>query len=531
MSLSIALLALTLLGAQDERWLALPVPELSLEPVAPPPVPALEPGSHLALGDTYADPLAERELSVAPHLPVGVFLELIDEDARRRGERLEIRRPPPPILLRGPASALARSRALVADLDAAARAMEIDVAVWLFDGAANGAADGAADGAAPQGPPDWTGRTRSGGSLTFGERRSASFLSGYRVDVANGAGAADPELATALTGELVALRAWRVGGGERVLVSGVLDLAELAGLESFDPDSPDLGTVQVPTIGALEVRFAGTFASGEPLRVRVEGAPLERPARTLWVRATTRPDERSPDRAWRCADVALVGSAVSELALPSPGSGLAVRTSTRAGTVVEPLTAASIWGQVEAAFRERSFGADAPGPPFLVYAPGLLIAPADDAALWSEVDALVAAAESARTRTALVTVAHGDLRVELPVAEGYPARVLAGTETTALVDYDTEIAQDSWMGLPRIAKAFDGVCVQGRLARDAFVARHWVARSEPGGSLGRADTTHGGLALPRRTSSEGIASARIGTAGYRAERADRPGLSIAVRER
>ena len=100
------------------------------------------------------------------------------------------------------------------------------------------------------------------------------------------------------------------------------------------------------------------------------------------------------------------------------------------------------------------------------------------------------------------------------MAQGYPARVMVGTERTHVGDYDAEIASEMWMSVPAVARSFDGVLVQGRLAGDGFPATYWIATSGAAAELGPRETTHGRLRLAGRSLRAGSATPRAGTPGF-----------------
>ena len=494
------------------EWAEFPVPALSSEPSGGLELLPLRDGVHVVLNDdrderrTGASAAGSLQSGAGGHrLPLSLLTELLEDDARRRGETLRVLRPAPPLIATGDAAALARARATCAALDEAARRQEIRLAVWLVP-AAGGSSGVLAPGTGPSGPPQHVATVRSGEAARFGERVEQAFLATYRADVAADSEVADPVFGSARTGRTLHLTAWRVEGGRALLVEGFLDLAELAALDPYDTGSPDLGLIQRPTVRSVQVRFGGRVESGGRLAVAIEGAPLAAPAWTVVVEARTDPDEPRHDQPWRVVDVALLESPMRSLELPSPGLGPSSGGLVDLpGTTLEPLGALSIWGQVQAASADRR------GPLPQGHAlPGLLIAPAAERGFWERAEALIAAAERARVATGLLEVRAGSLRVALPVYAGLSARVLVGEERTWIVDYEPQIAPEAWLAAPDVRRSFDGVLVQGRLDGGAFPLSWWRTSTRVPAALEPRDTTHGRLEPVRRSFRGDRARVRTG---------------------
>jgi hypothetical protein len=121
----------------------------------------------------------------------------------------------------------------------------------------------------------------------------------FDVEVAADSGIAAPVLGTAAHGRTLHLRASRIEGGRRIHLAGLLDLADLASLERFDPETPDLGTLQEPRIDFVQVAFAGVVDSGGTLEVEIAGAPLALPGWKLSIRPTTRVEDAGKRRRLR----------------------------------------------------------------------------------------------------------------------------------------------------------------------------------------------------------------------------------------
>jgi hypothetical protein len=96
-------------------------------------------------------------------------------------------------------------------------------------------------------------------------------------------------------------------------------------------------------------------------------------------------------------------------------------------------------------------------------------------------------------------VQHGAAFVRLPVANGARWRVLAGHETTAVVDYDVEIAPETWMPGPRVERMLDGFCAQGLAGEGHASYSAWIAATPEKQLVERSSVPLGRLELHRRT--------------------------------
>ena len=474
-------------------WSALPLPSLS----QPAPAEVFDAGAafggHLELGPTRSAP---APTPTSFRLPISNLIELLEEDARRAGTELRCLRTAPPLLARGSEEGLARARALLEDLDRAGVRQQIELEITLT-----------ADGATPT---RFTQRVRSGENVRFGTRETLGFLADFEVDVASGGGTADPIIGRVIVGERTEVRAWRMPDGAGVFVLGTLDLSELAGIDTLDPGSTDLGQLELPRVRSVVVQFAGAIQSGAALNVVVSGAPLERSEWTLSVRATTEP-ERSAT--WRVADIAWLESSPPETQFLTPGAGLLVRDHDDYGvSAIAPLSSAILWGELEA-----SLGARRAERPLFSLAPGVVVAPAADQRVWGELDALLEAAQQSRAATRGLEVRAGALFVRTSIAEGIQLRVQSGEERTALIDFDTEIAPEYWLAEPRVARVFDGIMVQARLAGSELLGSWWESSSGAPRPLGRDETLHGRIGLPTRSFRSGPIRMALGTSADSAE--------------
>jgi hypothetical protein len=249
----------------------------------------------------------------------------------------------------------------------------------------------------------------------------------------------------------------------------------------------------------VQVAFSDVVRDGGRTEVRIAGAPLAEPDWTIWIeaRAAAPAPETgggAPGRAAR--DRAFVLGAALPRVPPAPGGGRDVSIDTeRQLHDFEALSPSAVAAAVEAR-RSRS---DARGPRLPLYwTDALLFVPRADPAALAEARELVRAAESGRLATRRVELEHGAFRASLPLTLGRAGRVVVGTERTWLVDYDIEIAPESWMPAPRVAAVFDGLVVEllpfeGGLAADA-----WSASSDAPQVLEAGDAMLGRVQLPAR---------------------------------
>ncbi len=508
MKLLVAPLLLALPAAplpqEDAGWRVLPLPSLTAEPPAAPALRRLVQGSHLELPEDHLD---EAEASPSPRLTRASLLELLREDARRRDLDVALHPTAPPLLGRGRAEALQAVESRLAELEAHARSFDVELEVWLT--AAPGPGTTRPDEAAfasliGDAPSLGVARVRSGEWAALGDRRTSEFVADYRVEVAADSGVATPNLGRRLTGRTVHLRPCRVARGTRVHVEGFLDLSVPSRTETFDPGTPDLGLVEQPLVRGMQVAFAGAVDSGGLLCVELRGTDFEPADWSLWIRATTTP---AAAQELRALDLALVESRATDLPLPTPGAGLPTHDAPRRPPVrLEAITSSTLAAVFEQSRSARSEKIGRGSWPLVSFAPALLLAVPDDDAAWAQVEALVAAAERARCRGAELVVRSGAATVRLPVTEGLPARVLAVLEQPVVTEYEVQVAPETWMPAPLVARRLDGALVQGHLSGERFWHTSWWAASARSEEIPRAKLGIARLDLLRRTWSPGAGS-------------------------
>jgi hypothetical protein len=487
--MSATCLALLLpLAPAVQDWTPLELPELCAERAPGPWQPPLVDGAHVLL-ERFEGP---RRPEARAELSASQLAQVLENEARRQGRQLLVYSGAPPLLVQGAQADTEWAREQLAGIDRAARALEVELDVLLAPARADGDELEPAEAA-------WRHRAqvRSGDTASFGERVHHPFVSTFDVEVSSDSGVAAPVIGSAFTGATVHLRVARVDGGRRVHVVGLLDLAEAREWGEFDPDTIDLGMVQEPVVASVQVAFSGVVASGEALEVELRGAPLEQPDWTVVVRASTFPDEESESaEGWRLVDLALLAEAPRQLPAFELGTGLDAQAWLEGlAGAASPITPSALFLRSESLRRGATRGAPGNGVP----TERTLLLPAAEAEAAAALSQLVRALESGRTGTRRVELTSGPMQVRFPVATGEVARVSAGTERTWLVDYDTQIAPDTWMPAPRVERAFDGLVWQAR-AEGATLHGAWAETRTAGVEVrSKEQASMGVLQLPARS--------------------------------
>jgi len=504
-------LALPLSLAPQEGWTPLELPGLCLEPAPSTTFAPLQGGGHVHLdGRDDASSRGARPLPSAQD--VG---HLLERAAGAAGRRLELFPFSPPLLVRGGEEDVEWARATLAALDAAGARQRVTLTVWLAPRA--GFTPGG-EAAAEAGVRSWRSVTRPGEEVAFGERRHEDFIAGYDVNVSTDSGVAAPRVGSVCTGETVHLVASRVQGGRGFHLRGVLDLAELAELEVFDPHTPDLGELHQPRVRTASVAFSGTGRSGELLRVELEGTPLARPDWTLVVRAETEAEpglDATAGTGWSAIDVSLLAQRPRRLERITPGAGLEGLAALEAlAPSAATLTASGVLSAVESRGDPRA-GARASGrgpTPYLVGEGFLMVAPEEGPrSLARRLTDFADTVQAPRLDAHRLELRRGGLRVAFPVASGEASRVLVGEERVWLTGYESEIAPNTWMPSPLVEKAFDGLAWQGRCDGRRLSTSLWTSSTEEVTVRDRFQAQLGALQLPRRSVRGASASVELDT--------------------
>src|SRR5262245_55676947 len=109
-------------------WTALEVPALCSPQRASAHPDVLSDGSHLRLRPRGND---EARPAPPPWLPQALVAQILEDDARARGHKLEFLRSSPALIARGPDEALASARALLRDIAAQSQRLEIELGLEL----------------------------------------------------------------------------------------------------------------------------------------------------------------------------------------------------------------------------------------------------------------------------------------------------------------------------------------------------------------------------------------------------------------
>lgn len=509
MSIAAPLLCLALVqGGEPGSWRALSLPGLCRAAPRVLSTPRLVQGTHLIVAGPDLD--GGEALAPEARIAVPMFAAWLGEEARRQGWSLQVHPTSPPLLVRGPTPSLDGAAGLCAELERASRALEIELACWLVRGPDTSAPGAAAPGSAAAGSTPWArARVLSGEEVLLGERASRSYVHGYSVEVAADSGVAAPMIGRALSGEVVHLRAMRVRGGAAVHVEGLLDLARLASVETFEISATDLGSVEQPRLETLQVAFAGTVENEKSLRIAWKGiAGLGDLAEgSLWIvpRCERDPEGTEAGR-WRVLDTALLEAAPWELPLAVPGAQL--DASADPGVDEGDWTAFSSAQLVKEAEAQKT--SSTRGRPAFVGGRGVVLGPRQDADGWAAILDLVGAFERLRTTGGEITVRQGAAEVRFSAAHGVRWRVLCGQETSAVVDFDVEIAPETWMPGPRVERRIDGFFAQGRLVADGASYSAWSTATTDARVVERDRLPLGRLELSRRTVRQGRGEARAG---------------------
>jgi hypothetical protein len=493
------LLCLALAPSSAEDWTPLPAPSVcraGLEVFVPP---VLSSGSHLELA--RADAPAALEPATAA-LPYALFLQMVEDDARARGSRLEVQRFEGGALVRGDKAVVALANALSDQLEAAGRALDIDLAVSMTPTKAT------------SGALQFERRVRSGDTTFFGTRESLSFVAGFSVQVAAQSGQSEPVIGRAFHGRGLHLNACRVDGGARVFVRGFFDTAEIAEVPQFDPDTADLGVLQQPQVVWTQLEFSGVVDSSGTLSVSVNGANGTAGEWTITIQARTRADLASEGAALDASgfvvfDLAFASS-TGFLARERPSAQLLGAKKTAAndfrGSAIPPSAIASL---VEAARGPAPRG----GRPPLYWSDRLLLVPRSDSAAVLEARSLLHGLESARLVESRVEVGFKNLSASLPLCASASSRFVSGSERPLLVEYRLEVAPEIWMPTPVVESVFDGACFEFAAGARAVDVALVTAESGPVTEVKRENAQIGRLQTVARVVRSGGTHVDPGSTG------------------
>ncbi len=427
--------ALLPIGAQETDWALVPIRALSGDPKQRG---ALLDGQHLVWPDEEAAALAA---DLGPELPLRLAEDLAIEAASAAGGNVQLL--DGSLLVRGPAASHAAARGALEALDSALAQLRFDVEVRLSVAGSTGA------------PLIEERRPiRAGGLGVFGQQQTHAYVHGYRIEVAQDVAIGTPEVGQALVGDLLHLWASTTigAGGERELfVQGFLDVSRLTSLDPFDTELLDLGLVEQPVLESTQVMFAGTVPKEGALRLSVSGPTEETAQLTLEVSATAlRAGAANP----AVVDLSR-GLWRSRLRTPHvfapDGPPLLPPGETPAGLA-----------QLEA----RQFPTRGAQPPR-----------STESLLFAQASSPTSARRLRRLREALdplsapaeVKVAWDDFSATIPTVAGALVRVGRTRETTMVVGYSPELANDAALCRPVIEHVVTGTVVEAVLRGDEVV--------------------------------------------------------------
>lgn len=484
--------SLLLLVPAVQDWSAHPLPSICSAPAHIEGPALLGSGTHIDLRpEAYASRLIP-EASLAPSL----LTQLISGAFNRSS--LTLVPGSNPLLVRSTQAEANRLRSIFAALDDAGDRLQIQLQVSLLNTAApNASTSPHLSGDTSQTAPGahYSGTTRSGDTISFGVRSQRNFVGGFDTEVSTDAGVAEPLRSLAYYGETLHLLCCRVRSGTAVHIEGLLDLATIPEVRVFDPDTPDLGQFEQPRVSICQIAFSGVATPDEPLRVLIQGSAAFG-ERTLIISATTQADPAPSSIGWIVRDLAFLDS--PGLPLTGPQADLRRRYDKRPLPKARTQTApASLVGLLT---ERSSIGSDSGR---IHSTERLLLIPADNPSALARTEALIAAMEAPLLNPSRCSVHFGDTQLDIPLTHGRPLRVLLGEEQPYLVDYNSDIAPNSWMPNPVSEVVFDGLCLEGVGFGAEVQTRWWIATT---GSVQIAgiDTAHlGALQQPERHFSAG----------------------------
>ena len=391
-----------------------------------------------------------------PPLLVPILLQLLEEELRDSPDAARLEVGGERLLIAGSADAVTRIDRVLAGLAAFERHLTASYTASLTIGEGESST--------------WQGRLGPGEGVALGVRRTLSYLGDQDVNVASDSGVATPETHQALLGRTLHLSISPLIDGHH-LIEGTLDLSELGDLRTFDPESADMGLVELPRLNTAQVRFssideADILLTGLP-------APLERVELLVRVPVV---EPTAVDAPWQVFDLAA-------LTQPAPPLHMVEGGELGEESAPAPPSPPKAWDAGTLA----SLAGTGAGP----------------APLWSGHLLFVRRGSPAEERTReLLTELESHLtpfrvelrwdgvRAELPLVRGREARLVAGVEERHVTGVGSQIAPSTWMPQLHVARTFDGVLLS--TAIEASQLQGWLrmTSSEP---AKRADSKRTGL--------------------------------------
>ena len=266
---------------------------------------------------------------------------------------------------------------------------------------------------------------RSGDVTYVGSTNEREFVGTWNAEVAADSAVAEPAVWLLRSGWSLHLAA-AASTSEGVRLHGRLEHSLPPTFVEFDPDTPDLGTLQRPEVERVVVEFAGIARPGAPLRVQVLGAAG--------------------------ADLEIDFEAAG--ALPSPGGWTVLDAAPVALPVPwNPHHEGSGWSASAVAAMLASPLAEASA----LWAGDLILLPPGAETLVDDARALLGALQEPN-RPAGVQITTEDLRgAQVPLLAGIPSRLWHESVTTEVLGYRTELATDAWIAQPTMGVRRSGL--------------------------------------------------------------------------
>lgn len=308
----------------------------------------------------------------------------------------------------------------------------------------------------------WSGSSRSGERIPLGQRRVVTYLGTHDVNVTSDAGIATPQTHRALLGPTAHLTFSKLKGGGH-LIEGCLDVADLVSLKELDPETPDLGMLQLPEVATAQVRFAGRDQAVVSLKgPRVPSGGLTLEITTAPGSSSAAPPNLGP---WLLHDLA----ALTRLA-PRPSPVEVGKLGSQPSPTKNQPSAAQDVGILASLLNDGRL--DGPRP---IYAGSLLLVQRESSAA-THVHALLAALEE-DLRPGTVLLSMEGLQATFPVISGREARLVIGIENRRACEVDALLAPSIWMPILQVERTFDGLVLDGAVSGERFVGSIWESTS------------------------------------------------------
>ena len=395
-----------------------------------------------------------QEPAPAP-IPVAVLMQLLDTSSGQGPSRPRLQVSGETLLVQGSPDAVRAVDATLSSLAALEEQLKIDWQVELTTG----------DGQSRS----WDGSSRSGERVPLGERHVVSYLGSYDVNVTSDAGIATPETHRALLGTTAHLSFSTLKGGGH-LIEGCLDVAQLIGLDDLDPETPDLGILQLPQVKTAQVRFAGI----DKAVVTLDGPRVPHGGLKLVIRAG--PARPSPGAGpWLIHDLAALTRPA-----PRPARIDAGDLGSQPGASRPRPSAAHDVGTLASLLDSGSLDGSPP-----LWAGSLLLLPRGSGLEAQAQELLVALEKELRPGT--LHLSSDGLQATFTVIAGRETRLAVGVERRRACEVTSLLAPSIWMPVLQVERTFDGIVLEGRVSGGRLAGSLWETSSDELGGASEAD--------------------------------------------